>query len=626
MKRFSIIEYSNQKFFGFKWEAWKYLCGARYLIYSLALFTNVDSLSMDASRTAPIYYDDILITTNDNIQISVPDSFAKKSKFFIALDKDFAGERTEGAVPFNAQSLNYLFDFWNKFSLLKSDIETKNYLKDFFAELNDSNMEMVAELVNAVDYFGHESLYELLVQACTDYYNKSILEKPFHEILAKNNLYTKLSTTVMMAISREISNQAETINTCSVLYQLRSFIKNVDITDFTLSPLGNRLALGLKDGTFELWKKTDLSWKKKRGWKKCDGGSINSIQFSSDGKKVLTCSGNSITIWDAIKGKRLNTCKNSSSVRCFAISPSGNSFAAASDTSFCIWSMNGKCCSKDSFAADLICHLQNKIITAKRGDVQVSIRSIHGFHMFKAHEKGIIDLKASPDGSLFATVAEDCTIAFWDAQNLSLLGRLQEGCCKTKLLAFSHNSKDFINISSDETIKVWNIDNKVCKQTLNNHCRPIASVVTVPKSNLAVSIDEAKCSLWDTEEGILLEDVRINAVEKPKFCVDSQGKHLAILTSAKIIDLYSLPTKEQIEKKLALNKSAIHYDLGSSFEHALMVAKLLDVKRKQEKISFEFSDGFDAKDFAALCYAKEIFQSLPAIYRNHFSDYVSIES
>ncbi len=152
---------------------------------------------------------------------------------------------------------------------------------------------------------------------------------------------------------------------------------------------------------------------------------VYSAQFSPNGKKIVTASGdNSAKIWDANTGILLaDLTEHSGAVKSAQFSPDGKKIVTASmDNTAKIWDAN-----------------TGIIITTLAG-----------------HTSGITSALYSPDGKKIATVSRDKTIKIWDANTGILITTLKGHIDIINSAQFSPDGTKIVSASNDGTSKIWN--------------------------------------------------------------------------------------------------------------------------------------------------------------------------
>jgi WD40 repeat protein len=74
------------------------------------------------------------------------------------------------------------------------------------------------------------------------------------------------------------------------------------------------------------------------------------------------------------------------------------------------------------------------------------------------------------------------------------------------MVAFSHNSVRLASASEDNTVKIWDISNGECLQTLKDHSNIVNMVAFSPNSaRLASASEDKTVKIWDTSSGECLQ-------------------------------------------------------------------------------------------------------------------------
>jgi WD40 repeat protein len=150
----------------------------------------------------------------------------------------------------------------------------------------------------------------------------------------------------------------------------------------TFSPDGRSLISGSVDTTARIWDVRTGELQHILNHKDAVGG----LAFSSDGKTVVTSSGNEIIFWDAVSGRQLRTIFSAQPVNNFALSDRGRFLVSGSA----------------SGAADLW-----------NLDSGQSIQSLH-------HQGDIWGLAFAPDSMSVLTAGKDGIIRLWDVSDLTV--------------------------------------------------------------------------------------------------------------------------------------------------------------------------------------------------------------
>jgi sugar lactone lactonase YvrE len=194
----------------------------------------------------------------------------------------------------------------------------------------------------------------------------------------------------------------------------------------------------------------------------CSREFVHSIAFSPDGSTLASGSDDTtIKLWDINSGELKTTLTgHTSSVHSIAFSPDGSTLASGSDdTTIKLWDINS-------------------------GEIKNTLT-------------GYSDSVSSPDGSTLASSSEDKTIKFWDINSGELksgepksgeLKNTPTGCVSwVHSIAFSPDGSTLASCSSDETIKLWDINSGELKNTLTGHSGSVSSIAFSPDGSTLAS-------------------------------------------------------------------------------------------------------------------------------------------
>ncbi|WP_096665096.1 WD40 domain-containing protein, partial [Dolichospermum compactum] len=124
----------------------------------------------------------------------------------------------------------------------------------------------------------------------------------------------------------------------------------------------------------------------------------------------------------------------------------------------------------------------------------------------KGHSSSVLSVAYSPDGQAVASGSSDNTIKLWNVNTGNLLQTLTGYLSLVRSVAYSPDGKTLASGSSDNTIKLWNVKTGKLLQTLTSHSRSVNSVAYSPDGQtLASGSDDNTIKLWNVKTGNLLQ-------------------------------------------------------------------------------------------------------------------------
>jgi len=272
--------------------------------------------------------------------------------------------------------------------------------------------------------------------------------------------------------------------------------------------------------------------------------SVRSVEFSPDRSKILSCSGDTIKLWDAATGRELKTLSGHMSlVYCATISPDGKYIASCSDDAIIIlWDMGtGKAIQTFFVAAQKEANqAYNGALSVKfspdgkqilastglshQGKQQmgdefprwvINARTENTLRLFDVANgkyKWIIKLPPeyvpdsiafSPDGKqILSGSSVDSTVKLWNAakgKEIRTFTGHKEGIGS---VCFSPDGKQVLSGSHDKTIKLWDAATGKEIKTLSGHSDWVNSVAFSHDGKYAASGSRDKSvKLWDAASG-----------------------------------------------------------------------------------------------------------------------------
>ena len=215
------------------------------------------------------------------------------------------------------------------------------------------------------------------------------------------------------------------------------------ITDLAINPLGDIIASSSTDHTVRLW--TNAVGGKNKILK-CHPSPIRSVDFSSDGKLLMTGSNDkTIKIFELYpKHKFISSYKGHSNwVRCARFSPDNRLIGSCGDDN-----------------AVIIFDVEQKSVN----------------YRFLDHTSNVNSCRFSPDGTIIASAGDDGKIKLFDIRMGRLIQHYDAHNDKINCISYHQSGNYIISGSDDSTIKIWDLKMGQILYTVHGHRGKVKSV------------------------------------------------------------------------------------------------------------------------------------------------------
>lgn len=249
------------------------------------------------------------------------------------------------------------------------------------------------------------------------------------------------------------------------------------IKSTALSPDGQKVLTGSKDGTVKLWYvdkknqpgKINGKLMKHENW-------VNSVAFSPDGKILVSGSSDGTArLWQADTGESLGSpMKHSFPVNCVAFSPDGKTVLTGSeDGTARLWQTNtgqllGTPMKHDSPVNTAAFSPDGKIVLIGSSDGMAQLWEIDTREQLGPPLKNSASISStalSPDGKIVLTGCSDGTARLWQIDTGELLGTPMRHNSSINSAAFHPDGKTVLTGSSDGTVRLWKVDTRKYLET-----------------------------------------------------------------------------------------------------------------------------------------------------------------
>ncbi len=248
-------------------------------------------------------------------------------------------------------------------------------------------------------------------------------------------------------------------------------------------------------------------------------GFIFSLRFSPDGKKmVLTPSGDSIYVLDAISGAELQVLKVIRGAFSAQFSPDGKKIAAACiDKTVKIWDAKTgilqKVLNGHSGIVNAIAFSQNgKKIISTSDDNTVKVWGLPMGELIldlKGHSSPVRFAQFCPDGQKAFIISNDKTIKLWDIFSGEIVFELKGNSATAKMAQITPDGKKVL-INRYRNVEIWDVNTGLLvKKITNAHVAKVREIQLSPDGNKFVTASGDKTAkVWDMDTGELLADLK----------------------------------------------------------------------------------------------------------------------
>lgn len=310
-----------------------------------------------------------------------------------------------------------------------------------------------------------------------------------------------------------------------------------------VSPDGEKLATSGQHTTISLW---DAHSGKPLSQMKELTTFVTSMNFSDDGRQLVSTNGEWMALWNLRTGKVQTSHRSvGHDVTSICLSPDGQRIATASgDDSIKLW----------------------------------NARTWQEIATLKGHSKDVTSVCFTADGQRVISASEDKSIKFWETHADNTCLTLQKPS-RANSLAVHPLDDQLAAACDDQTIRVWNTRTGAELRTLRGHTKSVRAVSYRPDGQqLASGSDDGTIRLWDAATGHELKILsgHKEAVTTVGFSPD--GKHLASGSADQTLKLWDATTGDELRTLTG------HSDVVSSLSFSADGQRLASVCGKYRSV------------------------------------------
>jgi WD40 repeat protein len=327
---------------------------------------------------------------------------------------------------------------------------------------------------------------------------------------------------------------------------------SVDTAEF--SPDGSRIVTtsGEGDNSVRIWDGVTL---KEIGVLRGHDDYVWSAGFSPDGQRIVTASDdNTARIWDAASAKETAVLRGHENTVCFAaFSPDGLHIVTASwDKTARIWDAataketavlrghEGSVCSA-RFSPD-----GSRIVTASKDNTARlwDFASLKEIAALRGHQDLVNSAAFSPDGSRIVTASWDKTARIWDATTATEIAVMPGHDAALNAAAFSPDGSRIVTAS--DTARIWDAASLKEIAVLRGHESAVLSVAFSPDGSRILTTGNQTARIWDAERANKIALLRGHGAELNASAFSPDGSRIVTGSRDKTARIWDAATTKEI--------------------------------------------------------------------------------
>lgn len=291
---------------------------------------------------------------------------------------------------------------------------------------------------------------------------------------------------------------------------------------------------------------------------------VNSVNFSSNGKYLVSCSNdNTVRVWEVCSGRCIRTLKgHEGPVYSASFSIDDKRIVSASaDRTIRIWDAETGSCKRiinghQNVIKSVSLSFDGKRILSSSWDNTIRLWDTETGCCLRIINDQLSlfgNATFSPDSKLVVSIHYndilDNSLCVWDAETGCKLKTMKGHSSNIYYASFSPDGKSIISASGDMTIRIWNTIFGTCNIILEGHTSKINSVSYSPDGNYIVSAsDDKSIRLWNKFGRCLrIFEGHTESVCSASFSRD--GKMIASASYDKTIRLWDVSRSHEVELK-----------------------------------------------------------------------------
>jgi len=157
------------------------------------------------------------------------------------------------------------------------------------------------------------------------------------------------------------------------------------------------------------------------------------------------------------------------------------------------------------------------------------------------HQDWVNSLVVTYDGKCIISASTDNTIKIWDVETGKLLRSLMGHSTRVGYVELTPDSKYIISASRDHSIKIWDIRTGELLRTLLGHAGFVEVFTITPDGKYIISGSyDRTLKIWDIESGVLLQTLKGHSDYINSVVVSNDGKRAASISADQTLKIWDL--------------------------------------------------------------------------------------